>query len=378
MRNVSAAWHAAVSSTHQMSSRARLVTPGQSGTNPGPLLPFTGKPQYELPLIDGDVHFDPKAEVRANADCTVVWPWPASAADPMNVYRRMELFLETGIVHGDGATEWVGLGYYDLSGLDQNAAPNGPILIKAPDRMALLIKSRLPFPRQFAAATTIRAVVESLVHEVYPAVPVVLEGFNPDVAIGYQLVVEEDRYGPLNEIAKAYGCTVFFDYQGRFVMRPVPALGSQPVAYIRSGQNGTLVRLGRSLSNADTYNGFVATGEQTGDVPPVRVLVTDDDPLSPTMWGGPFGRIPKFFSSDFIVTEDQARTAAAAMRTRETGVPYTINFGAVPNAALEPLDPVGVVFAEQGTELHVLDELRIPLGATGVMTGTTRAKTRLS
>lgn len=372
MRTVSSAWKSAVQSSHGMSARARLVTPLQTGTNPGPLL-ANGRPQYELPIEWGDVAFDPKAEVRANVDCGVLWDWPSRNSSPLHIFRQYELFIESGIVHGDGATEWVGLGYYDLSELDQPQL-NAPIAIKAPDRMKLLIKSRLAFPRQYSATATIRSVVEDLVHEVYPGVAVVLEGFNADNAVGYSMIVEEDRYGPLNEVAKAYGCTMFFDYQGRFVMRPVPAVGAAPVATIRSGQNGTLVRLGRRLSNEDVYNGFVATGEQAGDRPPVRVLVTDDDPSSPTRWGGPFGRIPKFFSSSFIVTEDQALTAATAMRTRETGVPYTVNFGLVPDASLEPLDPVGVVFVDHGTELHVLDELVIPLTAKGVMTGTTRAR----
>lgn len=375
MRNVSPAWKTTVTSTFQMNTRARLVTPLQSGTNPGPLKD-DGKPLYELPILDGDVAFDPTAEIRSNVDCAVQWPWPSSKDSPLNIYGRMELFVESGVVYGDGATEWVGLGYFRLNDLDQRPAPTGPISIKAPDRMEHLIRWRLPFPRQYDSASTIRAVIQDLVNEVYPGVPVVIEGFNPDVAIGYSMVVEEDRYGPLIEIAKSHGCTMFFDYQGRFLMRPVPDIGAPPVAYIRSGRNGTLVEAARGLSNTTAYNGFVATGEQASDVDPVRVLVTDDNPNSPTYWGGPFGKIPKFFSSSFIVSEDQARTAATAMRTRETGVPYTVTFGAVPNAALEPLDPVGVVFSETGTELHVLDKLSIPMTAKGRMTGTTRSKPR--
>ena len=375
MRDVSDLWETTVTSTHQMSARARLVTAGQTGTNPGPLQD-NGRPLYELPLLAGDAQFDPSAEIRSTVDCQVLWDWPTSANSELNVFRRMELFVERGIVYGDGATEWVGLGYYDLGDLDQQDVARGPIDIAGQDRMGLLIESRLPFPRQYNAATTIRAVIEDLVFEVYPTVTIVIEGWNPDVAVGYSMVVEEDRYGPLNEIAKAHGCTLFFDYQGRFVMRPVPALGTSPVAHIRSGQNGTLVRAGRRLTNRDVKNGFVVTGEQSSDVDPVRVLVTDDDPASPTMWGGPFGRIPKFFSSSFITTEEQARNAAIAMRTRETGVPYTVSFGLVPNPALEPLDPVGIVFDERGTELHVIDRLTIPLTVQGAMTGTTRAKTR--
>ncbi|NUR80726.1 MAG: DUF5047 domain-containing protein [Dermatophilaceae bacterium] len=375
MRPVSDTWKRTVTSSHQTAARARLVTPGQTGTNPGPL-DSEGKPKFLLALESGDVEFDPTAEVRANADCVVTAAWPASASAELNTYGAMELFLEKGIVYGDGATEWVSLGYYRLDELDQPDAPNGPIAIQAPDRMQQIIDERLPFPRQYDAAATIRAVVEDLVQEVYPSAVVVIEGFDPDVAIGVSQIVEQDRYGFLIEIAKARGCTMYFDYDGSFVMRPVPELGGEPVAYLTDGRDGVLVKVSRKLSRRGAYNGFVATGEQSGDLPPVRQLVVDDDPSSPTVWGGTFGRVPKFFSSSFITTDEQAYTAAAAMRTRETGVPYTVRFGKVPNPALEPLDPVGIRYSERGMEFHVLDKLSIPLAADGVMTGSTRAKTR--
>lgn len=375
MRPVSDTWKRTVTSSHQTDSRARLVTPGQTGTNPGPLT-TGGKPELLLNLLGGDVAFDPTAEVRATVDCTVEAAWPSSTAAPLNIYGGYELFVEKGVVYGDGATEWVGLGYYRLDDLDQVDAPSGPIAIAAPDRMQQIIDERLPFPRAFAATDTIRFVIETLVREVYPTAVVVLEGFNADAAIGVAQIVEQDRYAFLIEIAKARGCTMFFDYAGRFVMRPVPELGGEPVAYLTDGRDGVLVQVSRKLSRRGAYNGFVASGAQVGDAPPVRELVVDDDQFSPTRWGGSFGKVPKFFTSEFIATEEQARTAAAAMRSRETGVPYTVSFGQVPNAALEPLDPVGVRFSERGTELHVLNTLSIPLTANGVMTGTTRAKTR--
>jgi hypothetical protein len=376
MRPVSDTWKRTVTGSHQMAARARLVTPGQTGTNPGPLKE-DGSPEYELQLLDGDVEFDATAEVRATVDCTVLADWPDSDADALNTFGGMELYLERGIVYGDGAKEWVSLGYYRLDELDQPDAPSGPIAIQAPDRMAQIIDERLPFPRQYLASTTVRAVVEDLVLEVYPSAEIVFEGVNPDVSIGGAMVVEEDRYGFLIELAKAHGCTMFWDYAGQFVMRPVPDIGGEPVADLTDGAHGVLVRVGRKKSRRAAYNGFVATGEQTSsESPPVRQLVVDDDPASPTMWGGSFGRVPKFFSSSFITNDDQAIRAAEAMRTRETGVPYTVSFGQVPNPALEPLDPVRVRFSERGAELHVLDRMTIPLTVDGVMTASTRAKTR--
>jgi hypothetical protein len=62
-------------------------------------------------------------------DCSVLWDWPTRRTSPLNVFGGMELFVEKGVVYGDGATEWVGLGYFRLNELDQQSAPRGPIAI---------------------------------------------------------------------------------------------------------------------------------------------------------------------------------------------------------------------------------------------------------
>ena len=372
MRATSATFRSLVQSSHQMVSRARLVTPGQTGTNPGPL-DEDGKPLYELPIEDGDVRLDPSAQIRSTVNLSTIYPWPDDEANPLAIYGEMELFVERGVAYGNGVREWVGLGYYRLDELGQEDAPDGPIDVEAPDRMAQIIDDRLEEPRQFLATDTIRFVVESLVEDVYPSAVISIEGFDPDVPIGSMQIVERERYPFLLEIAKANGCTMFFDYDGRFRMAPMPSPSSMPVWNITHGRGGVLVKLSRRLSRRSIFNAVVAEGEQLSDLPPVRGVARDTSTSSRTRWGGPFGKVPKFFVSTFLKTSDQAARAAEAILARTVGVPYTINFGFVPNPALEPLDVVGVAFSDRvGIQRHILDTLIIPLTARGLMTATTR------
>lgn len=375
MRAVSDAFKTLITGSHQMVSRARLVTPGQEGTNPGPFK-TDGSPLYALSIEDGDVTFDPKAEIRSTVDILVLADWPTSNADPLHIYGGMELFVERGVAYGDSVKEWVSQGYFRILRFDQDSAPGGPISVGASDRMSAIINARLTAPRQYLASATTRQVIEALVHEVYPAATVVLEGFNPDVALGAAQVVERDRYAFLNEIAKANGCTMFFDYLGRFVMRPVPdPATSPPVWEVHHGRKGVIVRISKTLDTASVFNAVVAEGEQASEDPPVRGVVYDDDPASPTRWGGPFLFVPRFFSSSFLKTVDQCVSAARAMLVRSIGVPYTISFGMVPNPALEPLDVVRVRYSDRHrAELHVLDRMVLPLSANGVEQISTRVQ----
>jgi hypothetical protein len=373
MRPVSDTFLATITGSHRMVSRARLCTPDQEGTNPGPLA-SNGEPLYPLAIEDGDVLLNPSAQIRSTAALTVLAQWPATEFDQLFPNGGSDLFLERGIERGDGSREWVSLGYHRLDKVKQRRAPDGPIAIDGSDRMSTIIDARLTEPRQYSASTTIRTVIEDLVLELFPAATLVLTGFDPDDQIGSDQICERYRYAFLNEIAKAQGCTLYFDYAGRFVMEPVPDYTStDPVWTISHGDRGVLIDLAREISRESVFNAVVADGEHVGDTEPVHAVVRDLNPQSPTRWDGPFKQVPRYYASSFLRTEEQALRAADAMLRRSTGVPYVIDFNIVPNPALEPFDLVAVQYgASSRLEHHVLDTLKIPMIARRSMTGTTR------
>lgn len=363
MRPVSERWLRTVRGSHQMVVEARVVAPGQTGVEPA---------GTTLQVLSGDVSMDATADVRSTVDMTVLAPWPTGAGSLLAPYGT-EIHLRRGIRYGDGTTEWVSLGYHRIDAVEQDGV-DGAVRVSASDRMAGLIDARLLQPVQHALGTPYGTIVSQLVREVYP--DAVIEWDEPAAAaagLGRTLVGEESRWEYLQELVTSLGLVWWWDHRGVLRIGPSPS-PSQPVWAVDSGEGGVLVGLRRSISREGVYNAVVASGDAADEIAPPRAVAYDEGAGSPTRWGGPFGKVPRFYSSPFISTTAQAQSAAAAMLQQTLGVPYNVDLTMVPHAALEPLDPI-VVAHPHGQELHVLETLRVPLAADAAMTGSTREQT---
>lgn len=365
MRPVSDEFLRTVRGSHKMLARARVCESFQTGNDP------IGT---EIPIIDGDVQFDSTADVRATLDLTTSWEWAADAGGLLTPYGN-EVFVERGIEFGNGTQEWVSLGYYRIYTVEQENAPAGEIRITGKDRMSTLIDAKPVTPIQFFANHTAQQFFEGLVLDVLPDALISYDFDAAGITVGRTVVVEEDRYAALLEMCRSLGKVMFFDHDGslRIKTPPDPA---DPVYEVNHGADGVLVSMSRSLSRDSAYNGLVVTGEAPDGNPPVRAVARDMNPRSATYWGGKFGQVPSSYSSSFITTMAQARTSAAALLRRNLGVPYNVDFSAVPNPALEPLDPVNVTFSYRDrSEVHVIEKLNIPLTPDGGMSASTREQT---
>lgn len=342
MRPVSDRFLDALTGSHNMAVRLRAVPAGQTGTNP-----VDG---IELLIISGDVQLESSAGVRATIECEVaaVDPdtgedlWPAAASDALTPYGGYELFAERGVAFGGGSIEYVSLGYFRIDNVEQPDAPNGPIRITGSDRMSMIIDATLTDPKQYAATDTYVGVVSDLVLDAYADAEIDWDdlGIGGD-AIGRSVVVESDRYAFLRELVTSVGKVAYFDHRGRLTIKSPPD-PTMPLWTVARGAYGVLVSVSRSLSREGVYNGVIATGEAFDTETPARGLATDDGVSSPTRWGGPFGKVPREFSSPLLTTDAQAKLAAATVLQRSLGLPYNVDFTAIPNPALEPDDPIAV------------------------------------
>lgn len=361
MRPVSAAFLKAVSSSHQMNSRARVLTvPGQHGTDPDGTF---------IPLTDGGVTFDSTADVQGTLDLTTSYAWPASANDLITPYGN-EIFVERGVVFGGGATEWVSLGYYRIDQPEQQNAPKGTIAITGSDRMQGIIDARLPQPQTFTSGTAVMDVIRALVLDVYPWAEFDYDASLDTRSLTADQTTTDDRYKFLTDLITAHGMVWRWDYRGLVWIHPVPD-PTVPVATVKTGPGGVATQLSRTLTRTGIYNGAVAIGQQAGSSQPVYAVVVDNNPASPTYWYGKFGKVPQFFNSSFLVNSDQCVNSAVNMLLKSTGLPYEMDFAAIPNPALELYDAVRT---EPGgrVENHVLKQLKIGLKATDTMTSQTR------
>lgn len=367
MRAVSAAYLSTVRASHAATFEARIIQTYQEGTDPDGTV---------IPILAGDVAFDAAADVRGtlalDTDGTRMWP---TVVNPLLAPYGNEVWVRRGVQLGGGTTEWVSLGYYRIDAPDQDQAPDGVIRIDGRDRMAGIVDARLEAPRQYAATDTYGDVVADLIGDVYPTATINWDDSTDADTLGRALIAEEDRYGFLNDLVTALGKIWYWDYAGQLAITDPPD-ATTPVVEVNAGAGGVLVDAGRRLTREGVHNVVVASGEGADTQTPVRGVARDDNPASPTYYAGRFGPVPLFYSSPFVTTTAQAKSAAASILRRHLGLPYTIDFEMVPNAALEPWDPVRVRYSgRDAPETHVLQTITVPLVPEAPMPATTKEQT---
>jgi hypothetical protein len=350
-----------------MVARATVCDTFQTGTQPDGL---------RIPILGGDVKLDGTAQIRSTLDLTTdgTGMWPQSAADPLAPYGN-EVYVERGVFYSDDLVEYVGLGYFRIQGPDQGDAPDGPIHLEGRDRMAGITDGRLLAPVQFLTGTTLGAVFDTLVLEVYPDAVIEFDDGSDANVLVRPAIADEDRFGFLDNLVKSLGKVWYWDHRGVLVIRDIPDPG-EPVFEVFAGEGGVLLELSRTLTRSGVYNAVVARGDATDSIAPAYGVAVDNSPLSPTYFFGRFGPVPRFYSSPFLTDDGQAETAAAAMVRRYLGLPYNVEFKVSPNPALEPFDPVTVrTGIGEPVETHVIETLTIPLVNSEPMTATTREQT---
>lgn len=371
MRSVSDAFLSTLRGSHTMVVRCQVLTSFQTGTQP------TGG--TEVDVMGGQVVADATADVRATLDLTTdgTGMWPRYVDSLLAPYGN-EIFVERGIDFGNGTVEYCSLGYFRIEAPSQDAPPDGPIRVVGKDRMQAVIDARLLAPIQFGAATTYGDVVSQLITKVYPAATIEWDDATDTSTLDRSLITDEARFEFIDDLVRSVGKIWYWDHRGILVITTQPD-PSAPVWDVNAGAGGVLVSASRALSREGVYNAVVALGESvSADAVPVRAVAVDANPTSPTYYYGRFGPVPRFYSSPFITSTAQAEAAAASLLTAQLGLPYSVDFAAVPNPALEPFDPVRIKYGgNAATEVHVLESVTVPLTEQDPVTATTREQSTI-
>lgn len=368
MRAASDSFFAALRGSHRVISRARLVAPLQSGILPTGLAlnpldgPSSGADTGLLAIVSGDVVSDITADITSTLNLTVKAQWPATAAAPVTPYGQ-EIYVENGVVYGNGTTEYVGLGYFRINSVEQEDTPAGSLAITAEDRMANIRDARPVVAVEFGAGASVQAVIDFLVGEVLPGVPIVYDWNAAADLLATTHIMTDDRLGFIKALITSRAKVMFFDYAGRLQIKSAADPKKGSVYTVNHGRGGVLVNMKRGISRDAVYNAVVASGDAAGENPPVRGVAFDESPTSPTRWGGPFGKVPRFFSSTFLQTDDQCRAAAQSLLSKAVGLPYTVSLSSASNPALESGDVITVSYGDAyPSETHICD--RITYGLT--------------
>lgn len=364
MRPVSDRWD--VSESHRVVSRLTLLDNGE-------------ETDFTTSTVDGVVNLDQGAAIRGRCDVVFVDDGdlgivPTDATDVLAPYGN-EIRIERGLRYPDGEEEYVSLGIFRIDeSTAEDSGDGATVRVSGLDRFSRIIDGRFEEAYAVASGTLHTTAILGAVQAIWPDVP--YHFASSSLTTGALMAAAgEDRGAFIQTDATSMGMELYFDGDGVLILRPVPtAIESQRVAEIVDGENGVLTSASRRWTRQGTYNRVVALGETTEEgVAPVKGVATDDNPLSPTYYYGPFGRVPAFYVSEFITTTAQAQDAAAGQLAKQLGTARQTSFGSIVNPALEPGDVVRI--RDEALDLdedHVIDSLTIPLSEDQLATGSTR------
>lgn len=364
MRSVSSRFLDAVRGGGELATRAVLT-------------PITG-PSVDLFIISGDVTQDRTADQRGSGNLVVPAVDPSTGVaistnlSPFGAApygATIQLFR--GFNYADHTTETVSLGIFRVDSAPRDIGEN-QVSLSLVDLSAQLNDEKLVAPVTFAGTSKIEDAIESLITDVYPAAVVNTPGGT--ATLGKRTVIDQDRWQAIKDWSAAIGCETFVDQLGHWQVQAVPdPTAGTAVWTIDAGADGVLVDGTITPTRQGVYNGVVVTGEPAEKHAPAYALVTDDDPTSPTLWGGAFGRVPDFYSSETIRTDAQAAAAGTARLRDLLGAARSVDLSAVPNPALEPGDTITVTYPDGTSELHLVDSVQTSLAPDGAQAITTRA-----
>ncbi|MDX2575899.1 DUF5047 domain-containing protein [Streptomyces scabiei] len=321
-----------------------------------------------LPITDGSVTVDRGSKVRRSLSLTVgdvaYLPWDAT--DPLAVYGQ-ELRVQRGIRFPDGSEELVPLGQFRINE-PSGDVHTGPVTLTGQSAESAVIDDIFMVPTSTRGYGSCVQAIEFLIRQTLPDAPIVnltSDSRNPVCPVA-TWDVGGDRWDAVVQVATAMRAQIFVDAIGRFVLMDLPDPLTSPVVWdIAEGEGGTLVSASRQMSRTGVCNAVVVSAENSSSTAaPVSAVAYDDDPSSPTRWGGPFGRAPKSYTSPFVTTLGDAQAIANYMIADLTAPNIQTSIATIPNPALESGDCIRVSYAGR-KELFIANSFSVPLTAEG-------------
>lgn len=321
----------------------------------------------DLPHTGGTITVDRSQTARRTcsitlADTSLI---PRTAADKLSVYgARLRVFR--GIGYPGGGEELVPVGVFRADDVHGDV-DLGPVTITGSSLEQQIADSPFTAPTTvLSSSTTAVGGITTLIHAVIPDAVIINRA--TDATVGTMAWDRQDsRWDAVTTLATAIGAEVYTDAAGQWIIAPLPDLSGPSVVWeIAAGEGGALISIDRGMSRRGVYNSVTAYGENTtDDKPPVSATVEDTDPTSPTYVSGPFGRVPRFYSSATLTSTALCTAAAAQLLKTSLKPNASADISSLPNPLLEPGDVLRAVYADGTRELHQAASFTLPLGPSG-------------
>ena len=330
-------------------------------------------------VIGGQMTCDVDAQVLRQATLEVAF----SLTEPLttDVVRELPFggyaTVSRGIRYADGTTELVQLGRFRIDSVVWGEL-QGQATLTLSDRTAQLQDEPFTVPWSPTGSKPSDAIVAAVQQVFGSSIAYHVTTTPASEAALTDTVYDQDRVPAIHDLASGINAQVYFDNLGDLVLRPRPVVdqSSTPVWTLDSGATGVLISVDETLDRSSVRNGVAVRAQADPTLPPIYSLATDNTAGSPTLWGGPFGKVAMIVNSTSITSQAQADSTAGSLLNLRLGLSRTLAIRGVPNPALEPGDLILIEHPDGRAELQVVNALTVSLDPTGDMALTTKANWR--
>lgn len=334
-------------------------------------------------IVSGSISGDRSASVRRTARLTL----DPAVLDKPHMRERLTPYgsrvrLFRGIRYASGSVEEVQAFYGRIDAIELSLAG---VNLTCSDLGADVVDARFLNPVRPGAGgmpTTVLACIKKLIDEVHPGIAfntagVVLPGgVDPTVAPATNW--PQERGDALDSLCTQLsgGCEWFIDMTGVANVHPLPAVispGTEAVWIIDSGDVGVLIDRVMTEDRQGVYNGVNVTGEPVGGDTPAVGSWIDDNPDSPTRWGGPFGKVVTYYTGQNLSpnTTEGAHALARTLGLNSVASVRAVQVTCVPNPKLGLGTIVRVYTADESIDgMYFVQSIELPLEPETAMTMT--------
>jgi hypothetical protein len=357
------AWRNALMASHEMTIRAEMFYKGS----------YVGS----FGVGSGAVSCDRQSSIRRTANFSV---------DP-TVYDN-EAMAERLNPYGTHIKMWRGIRYPGglieespiFSGrLDTVDSGKDGVNLRCSDMAAYIVDGRFydPWPvnRTRKVTEEARAIILDAMPSAQP-VPNVI--FDPPLDADTTLVApsssfETERTDALDQLVTQLTAEWYADVNGDFRISKLPGIiasNATPDWIIDSGDAGVLVERVTTIDRASIFNGAKVTGEavggETGAPGAYQASQVDDPEL---YWGGPFGKVPQFYSGQTLRTKAAADALAVQLVVQSLSQVHSLSVTCIANAKLNLASVVRVYDRRAAiNDMYWIQSMEIPLGPGEPMT----------
>jgi len=188
---------------------------------------------------------------------------------------------------------------------------------------------------------------------------------------------EADPWAIARELTANLGMVLWFDPMGTCCMTPEPDPATDPPVwrYDDSDSENLALPGAKAIWDGTGNNAVIVVGENSDSDAVYRSVVYDQDPNSPTRYGGPFGKRPITILDEKVTSQFQANLRARKELLARLGLSQTVEIPSMVNPALEVGDVVYCASARNRIDqLSILEGFAVPLRHGGTMTLEARAR----